>query len=101
VFIDPQAMGAAMFLFLLIHSSRLKNILTNKFLVVIGSVSYSIYLSHLLILALFLPLSASVSPLLLFVMVLSATLLYSMISFVLIERPAIMAGRKLSAHREA
>jgi peptidoglycan/LPS O-acetylase OafA/YrhL len=95
IFIHHKTWGLAILFCLLLSSMRAKKILSSKILVFIGKSSYSFYLLHLVILLFLITIFKDLSPPVLLIIYLSITIIFSRITFQLIEEPFNRLGKKI------
>lgn len=91
--VHSKSWGLSIMLIAIISSSRLQNLLDNKFLIFQGKISYSLYLIHLILIGIlykFLP-DLNVVPALLFIY--STSLLLSAFLYKTVEKPMIQIGK--------
>lgn len=89
-----KSWGLILLLIALISSPKLQNILTNKLLIFHGKISYSFYLIHFILIAILFKVQPEISLVLALSAVFLTTLIFSAISYFLVEKPCIQAAKK-------
>lgn len=91
------AIGAGILIIISISSGYFSSLLKNKFVKYIGQISYSLYLSHIVVLFSFVHILNGLLPIsVILFFVLVGTLILSSIMYYAIERPAITLGKNIS-----
>jgi peptidoglycan/LPS O-acetylase OafA/YrhL len=93
------AAGAAAIIVAAIHSNTLRRMLLQRWIVWLGEMSYSLYLTHFIVLLLMVHMLYGRVPLtLLLALYLPASFVLSRMFYVAVERPSMNLGRRL-CHR--
>lgn len=92
--IHSKSWGLSILLIALISSIRLQKLLTNKFLMLQGKISYSFYLVHLIIIGILFKWQPELSVISAFILCFSASFLLSVLLYNSIEKPWIQVGKK-------
>ncbi|CEG28072.1 acyltransferase family protein [Bacillus sp. B-jedd] len=94
------ALGSLMFIVTVISSSKMKRILSNRFLNLTGRMSYSLYLSHVpIFLSTIYLLHDKLPDFLVYVLSYILTFVVSYLSYKYIEIPSVSLGRRISTRK--
>ncbi len=94
VFIHSKSWGLAFLLIALISSIRLQKMLTNKFFMLQGKISYSFYLVHFILIGILYQFQPQMHLITAFILVYSTTFMISVFLYFSIESPWIQVGKK-------
>jgi peptidoglycan/LPS O-acetylase OafA/YrhL len=98
--IHTQTWGLCCLLILLLWSEKFQRLLSWRPFTLLGKISYSFYLLHLVILLILIKLLPEINSIAFLIIFILSTILFSVISFFLIEKPFILKGHALTPQEE-
>lgn len=92
--IHHKSWGLALLLLIILSSTKIQSMLSFKAFVFLGRISYSFYLTHLIVLFLLLSLLPNLNPAVFLIIYAAVTTLISALMYVQIEKPYIKMGKR-------